>query len=131
MATEQNINNESNILVKGKKIDITSEAQVSVTQKETVAGKAMLERTTPPFPTGDVVAGNISMSIWSIESAKRIAAILKLAQEACRAASYSETGGNHVTKVRKLLMQFTGTTPWDEAGIAKNIIDEVKGDLAQ
>ena len=98
-----------------------------VTKKKTLAGFIQTEK----ILSSATLAGMISLSLWDIDSAKRIAAILKFAQSSARAASYTDTGGNHITAVRVLLGQYTGVSPWDAAGIAKLIIEEVKNDVGE
>jgi hypothetical protein len=63
--------------------------------------------------------------MYTIEDAKIVARILKLAQRAARAAMYNSTGGNHTTETRIALNSLT-TSNHDT--VAKAIIDIVKTD---
>lgn len=97
--------------------------------KSTLAGKLTLEKVIPPpGGTGNTLAGLISLSYWTPRTAQLVAIVLKNAHRACRRGSYASPGGDHATKVKQLLGQYTGTSPWDAAGIAKLIVEEVKND---
>lgn len=68
------------------------------------------------------------MAVYTIEDAKYVAKILKLANRSVRQAMYSTTGDQHIVAVRAQLDTLDGTQAVSVT-VAKAIIDIVKNDL--
>ncbi len=70
------------------------------------------------------------MAVYTIEDAKVVAKILKLAYRSTRQATYNFTGDDHIVAVKRLLDGLDGTLS-TSVTVAKAIIDVVKNDLGE
>ena len=101
--------------------------EAEATVYSTVAGKVTTEEIVPT----NTIGGLIEMSMFTIESAKEVARILKLALKAVREASYNSYGGDRIIQTRYILSEYTSLSPYTTADLAKAVVELVKNDLGE